>query len=146
TPSHCLSPLWRRTLRCTVLALLVPLVLGALTPRAARAETVQGNIAVYSGSTLLGYVRKTYDGYNVFTYTPDLSQALVVQFDTAATEPFAITVVNPFNSANPYFGAVGGYYGYTFKPGQSGYAFLSGTSLTPAGSPPSSSATNDLQA
>jgi len=51
----------------------------------------------------------------------------------------------PGSPSNTYFAAVGGASGYDFNAGQSGYAYLSGSSLTAIGSTPSSSATNDIQ-
>jgi hypothetical protein len=110
----------------------------------ARAGLVSGDIAVYNGSSLLGYVSDAYDGQNTFTYTTNMAQALTVEFDSSASAPFSITTLNPPGS-NTYFGAVGGSGGYHFASGNSGYAYLSDTSLVAAGSHPSGSATNDIQ-
>jgi hypothetical protein len=111
----------------------------------AKADILSGNIAVYSGSNLLGYVSATYDGQNSYTYQVGTTGALTVQINTSTSAPFSILALNPPGGSNPYFGSVGGSGGYSFGSGSSGYSYLAGTSFTPAGSTPSSSATTSIQ-
>jgi hypothetical protein len=109
----------------------------------AQAGLLDGPIAVYEGNNLSGYVSDTYNNQNTFTYTTNIADALNIEINSSAST-LAGRMLNP-PGANLYFGAVGGSGGYYFGPGQIGYAYLSGTSLVPANSPPSSTATNDLQ-
>jgi len=132
--------IWRIKLnyiKCISAVLLLTLI--AIVP--AKASSVDGNIAVYAGSTLIGYVSDTYDASNLFTITPSAAGALNVQIDTAATSPFSILALNPPGS-NSYFGAID--YAGDFTSSATSYAPLTGTSLVAAGSTPSSSATNDF--
>jgi hypothetical protein len=108
-----------------------------------RADVLTGDIAVYNGSTLMGYVSDTYDSYQLFTFTTNVANALSVTIDTGST-PFAILENNP-PGANDYFGAVGGEGGYYFSAADDGYAYLSGAALVAAGSIPSN-AGNDFSA
>lgn len=110
------------------------------------AGTLVGNLAVIRKSTgaLLGYMRKTFDGQNSYTYGT-CANALQVSFDPT-TSPFPIKALNGPDSAHPYVGAVGGSGGYNFNTGSVGYTYFSGTGLTPANSPPSSSAGHSIQA
>jgi hypothetical protein len=110
----------------------------------ARADAVTGDIAVFNGSTLMGYVSDVYDGQNSFTFTTNLANALNVTIATPVSAPFAILENNP-PGANQYFGAVGGSGGYYMSSSQDGYTYLSGSALLPAGSTPTSS-TNDINA
>ena len=126
----------------TTCGLAAVLLIAGVAP--SRADLVTGNIAVYTGATLDGYVSDTYDGQNSFTFTSNVASALNVQINTAASSPFALLALNPPGS-NPDVGAVGGSGGFYMAPGNVGYAYLSDTSLTPAGSTPSSSATDDIQ-
>jgi hypothetical protein len=109
----------------------------------AQADLVDGPIAAYEGNTFLGYVSDTYNNQLAFTYTTNIADALNIEINSNAST-LAGQMLNP-PGANLYFGAVGGGSGYYFGPGQIGFAFLSGTSLVPANSPPSSTATNDIQ-
>lgn len=110
----------------------------------AQAAVVYGNIEVYRGADLIGYVSKNFDGQRSYTYRNDLSSALQVQFDTS-TSVFDIVTLNGPDPAHTLFGSVGGSGGYNFAPGQVGYAYLAGTGHTDAGSPPSFSAGHSLQ-
>lgn len=101
----------------------------------AHAVLISGNIAVYEGTTLLGYVSKSFDSQNSYTYKPGLANALSVQIDTS-TSVFDIIALNGPDPAHPYVGAVGGSGGYNFSSGQLGYAYLAGTGHTDAGSTP----------
>jgi hypothetical protein len=109
----------------------------------AQAGLLDGPVAAYEGSTFLGYVSDIYNNQNTFTYTTKIADALNIEINSNAST-LAGRLLNP-PGANLYFGAVGGSGGYYFGPGDSGYAYLSGTSLVPANSPPSSTATNDIQ-
>jgi hypothetical protein len=121
---------------------------GWLAVQPAHAQLSTGFIEVFmsSDNALLGYVSDTYDGQDTFTITANQANALKVEVNTTATTPFSFLELNPPDSANPYFGGVGGSGGYDFKPGQVGYSYLSGTGLTAAGSLPSFTAGNSIQA
>lgn len=112
----------------------------------AQAAPVSGNLEVYNlgTGTTLGYVRSTYDAQNSYTYGT-LANALTVSLDPSASSPFAISIVGK-SGPNNFFGSVGGSGGYNFEPGQLGYTYFSGTSLTAPGATPSFSATHDIQA
>jgi hypothetical protein len=127
----------------------------AVYPRASPANgpcsfKATGKLAVYdgTGTVLQGYVRKTFDGQNSYTKTSNTADALTVQLPggAAAAGPFKITTSNGPDPSHNFFGAVGGSGGYNFKANQLGYAYLSGTGNTPAGSPPSFSAGHSIQA
>ncbi|KAF9534170.1 hypothetical protein CPB83DRAFT_879443 [Crepidotus variabilis] len=123
---------------------------GALYPRASCASlsSNKGVIAVtkVSTNTIIGYVRKTFDGQNSYTFGP-LSNALTVSLPSGSSvnSNFEITAVNGPDAAHPFFGAVGGSGGYNFSPGQLGYAYLAGTGHTAPNSPPSSTAGTSIQ-
>jgi PEP-CTERM motif len=110
---------------------------GICASAAANAAVVSGDLAVYNGNTLVGYVSDAYDGQNTFTITSNVSNALDVQIDSTLSL-FAINAVNAPDASNTYVGAVGGSGGYDFASNNPGYAYLAGTGLAAAG-PPSSS-------
>ena len=126
---------WKAILACVFFV--------GITAAPAQAELLDGPVAVYEGNTFLGYVSDTYNNQNTFTYTTNIADALNIEINSSAST-FAGLMLNPPGS-NSYFGAVGGAISYYFAPGQVGYAYLSGTSLVAANSPPSSTATNDIQ-
>ena len=114
--------------------LLVAGCLAATLASSAMAAPVTGQIAVYDGNSLLGYVSRFYDAQNSYTYTSLLADALEVSLDPLVSL-FAISTLNEPVS-DRYFGAVGGRVSYHMGSGLPGYAYLSGTSLTPAGATP----------
>jgi hypothetical protein len=95
-----------------------------------------------SDNVLLGYIRKTYDGQNSFTFG-SLANAQTVNVPTSCSGLQEITGTP--DPSHPFVGAVGGSGGYNFNAGQLGYAYLSGTGHTPVNSPPSSSAGHSIQ-
>ncbi|KAJ7328075.1 hypothetical protein DFH08DRAFT_967833 [Mycena albidolilacea] len=99
------------------------------------------NIAVQSYDQTFGYLSATWNGFGeygqfqagqagslevTFSYTPDSSS----QLNFVAT--------NSPSPTYPYFGAISGFASVSddFCPGSYNYAYLGGTTSTPAGSPP----------
>lgn len=74
-----------------------------------------------SGGGVLGYIRKTFDGQNSYTFGPE-TEALIVQLSSTQDNAgwIEFTAVNGPDPSHPFVGAVGGSGGYNFNPGQLG--------------------------
>jgi len=127
--------------------------LGQLKPRASPVPcntvipSTQGIIEVLlSDGTSKGYISKSFDSQNSYTYG-DLASAQTFSLPPTNyfNTPIDITAVNGPSPSQPLLGSVGGSGGFFFGSGQGGYTYLAGVTHTAAGSPPSSSAQTSIQ-
>ncbi|KAJ7353313.1 hypothetical protein DFH08DRAFT_62543 [Mycena albidolilacea] len=98
-----------------------------------------------SNGEVLGYVRKTFNNITRYTYDT-LDKALVVNLPASCSSgAFDLVPTNGPDAVHNNVGAVTGAYGFDFKPGRLGYAYLSGTGHVDANSRPSNSTGTSMQ-
>ncbi|MDQ6725598.1 MAG: Ig-like domain repeat protein [Actinomycetota bacterium] len=115
---------------------LAPAPAAHAAPFTACVQTGTIKVTNTDSNTDIGFVSKTWNSFGEFVVTTTPSDYLSVSVPSGSEQ--SITALNGQNASFPYVGGITGFANTSpnLGPGSSNYAYLGGTTATPAGSPP----------